>query len=157
FNKAFKYPDRFKVAIGIFPPLNTRWVDCKGRYMANFDPCCWGWRTNFDRRLEVIARFYGVFTIRLGQYLGPLYGHGQPDTLAKVSAENPIEMLETYEVRNGQFDLYIGYGGKDQFNIDAQVESFLYVARERGLCIRVNYDPKGKHDAPTALKMIPDV
>ena len=37
FNKAIKYRDRCKIALAIFPPLNTRWMDCKGRYMANFD------------------------------------------------------------------------------------------------------------------------
>src|SRR5262249_49615199 len=44
---AIKHRDRFAVVLGIFPPLNSRWVDCHGRYMADFDPNCWGWRTDF--------------------------------------------------------------------------------------------------------------
>ena len=56
FNKAIKYPDLFRVAVGVFPPLNTRWEDCHGRYMANFDPCCWGWRTNFNRPCSAVGR-----------------------------------------------------------------------------------------------------
>jgi hypothetical protein len=51
--------------------------------------------------------------------------------------------------------MYVAYGGKDQFNIDAQVESFLYVAGQRGLPISVAYDPKGKHDLKTALEFFP--
>jgi hypothetical protein len=52
--------------------------------------------------------------------------------------------------------MYIGYGGKDQFNIAAQVESFLYRARERGLSVSVCYVPEGKHNLATALKIWPD-
>jgi hypothetical protein len=51
--------------------------------------------------------------------------------------------------------MYVCYGGKDQFNCDAQVESFLYLARQRGLCIGVGYDPRGRHDVPTVLRLIP--
>ena len=60
FHTAIKYPDRFKTAVGFIPPLNTRWEDCHGRYMANFDPNCWGWRTDFSRGREVVGRFYLV-------------------------------------------------------------------------------------------------
>src|SRR5262249_54849450 len=125
FNLAFKHPEMFKVVMGLFPPLNLRWIDCHGHYRANFDPCCWDWRTKL-RPHEVIARFYGI-PIRMGQLTRPVYGKG-PDVIDAISAENPIELLDRLPVKPGQFDLYIAYAGKDQFNIDAQVESFLYVA-----------------------------
>jgi hypothetical protein len=158
FNKVFKFPHCFRVAAGLFPPLNLRWVDCHGRYTANFDPGCWGWRTDFDRRHEVVARFLGgVVTVRLRHIIGPLYPKGDPRTLPEISANNPIEMLDTYDVRPGQFALYIAYSAHDQFNIDAQVESFLFVARRRGLDIPVGYDPKGRHDRATADRLTPDL
>ena len=50
----------------------------------------------------------------------PLYGRKNPDTAALVSRENPIEMLDAYDVRDGQFNMYIAYAGLDQFNRDAQ-------------------------------------
>ena len=59
--------------------------------------------------------------------------------MQKIAAENPIEMLDAYDVRPGQFDMFVGYGGRDEFNIDAQVESFLlrrpaaWPRRRRGL------------------------
>src|SRR5207249_3998301 len=74
FNKAIKYRHCFGVAVGVFPPLNLRWVSCRGRYMDNFDPCCWAWREDFRRGREVVARFYGVITIRLRSVIYPLYG-----------------------------------------------------------------------------------
>lgn len=155
YNKVFKYPDRFKTVVGIFPPLNVRWRDCRGRYLANFDPECWGWRTDFDRPFEVVGRFYGVVRIRLRQVFTPLYGRHNPDALAEVSRENPIEMLDLYDIRPGHAEMYLAYGGRDEFNLDAQIESFLHVARERGLNITVDYDPRGRHNRATALRFIP--
>jgi S-formylglutathione hydrolase FrmB len=155
FNKAIKFQDRFKTVIGIFPPLNTRWISCRGRYMDNFDPNCWGWREDFSHGLEVVGRFYGVVTIRMRQVSFPLYGRNNPDTAMLVSRENPIELLDAYDVRDGQIAMYVAYGGLDQFNLDAQVESFLYHAKERGITVDVAYDPRGKHDLATALRLMP--
>jgi S-formylglutathione hydrolase FrmB len=156
-NKVIKFPECFGVCVGVFPPVNMRWVDCHGRYMANFNPCCWGWRTRFDRPHEVVGRFYGVITIRARQVIGPLYDRDNPRILEEISRDNPIEMLDAYNVQPGQFALYIAYAGKDQFNIDAQVESFLYVARRRGLDVAVAYDPDGHHDRPTAYRLMPGI
>jgi S-formylglutathione hydrolase FrmB len=155
YNLAIKYRDRIKVVVGLLPPLNSRWIDCHGRYMGNFDPNCWGWRTDFSRRHEVIGRFYCVFAIRMKNVIDPLYGRNDPYIVDEVSRENPIEMLETYDLKDGELSMFIGYAGKDQFNIDAQVESFLYVTRSRGLNITVVHDPNGKHDFKTAKKMAP--
>jgi len=156
FNKAFRFPERFQIVVGIYPPLNLRWLDCHGRYMGNFDPNCWGWRENFDRSHEVVGRF-GLFAVRQKRLVDPLYGRHNPETRNYVARENPIEMLDVHDVREGQFSMYIAYGGKDEFNVDAQVESFLYRARERGLSATVAYDPKGRHNSTTALKFLPAI
>ncbi len=158
FNKAFKYRDRFKTVAAIFPPLNLRWLDCRGHYMSKFDPCCWGWRTNFQRKREVVARYCGVFVFRQGRVVFPLYGRGHNDqTLEMVSRENPIEMLDAYDVRPGEFAMYIAYGGKDEFNIDTQIDSFLYCAHKRGLDIAVAFDPKAHHNAAQGRKFFPSM
>jgi S-formylglutathione hydrolase FrmB len=155
YNLAMKYPDLFKVVVGIFPPLNLRWVDCHGRYMANFDPCCWGWRTEVDRGHEVIGRFYaGLITIRLKKVVDPLFGRG-PEAIEAVSRENPIEMIDRLGLQDGVLEMFVGYGGRDEFNLDAQVESFLYRAKQRGLGVSVAYDPQGRHNPSTAKKLFP--
>jgi len=156
FTLAIKHRDRVGVVFGVFPPLNLRWVDCHGNYAGNFDPCCWGWRTDVSRGREVLARFYLVFPVRLRGVAYPLYGRGS-DAIAKISAQNPIELLEAYDVRPGDLQMYVAYAGRDQFNIDAQVESFLYRARQRGLCIGVGYEPRGRHDARTAKLLAPGI
>jgi hypothetical protein len=72
-----------------------------------------------------------------------------------LSNENPTEMLLRGEIEPGDLPMWVGYGGKDEFNLDAQIESFIYVAREKGFDLTVCYDPKGHHDIPTARRMIP--
>lgn len=153
FNKAIKFSDRFAIAVGLFPPLNLRWQDCHGRYRAPFDPCCWGWRTDYVHRHTLLARFYGI-PIRLKTLLNPLYSRGNPETLPALIRNNPIEMLDLYDVRPGQLHMYVAYGGKDQFNIAAQVESFLFVARQRGLVVDIGYEAKGKHNRATANRLL---
>jgi hypothetical protein len=43
-----------------------------------------------------------------------------------MSRDKPIEMLDRYSLRTAT-DMLVS-GGKDEFNIDAQVESFLYLS-----------------------------
>lgn len=155
YNLAIKHRDRFKTVVGVMPPLNMRWVDCHGRYMGNFDPSCWGWRTDAGNH-EVIGRFYGVVVIRLRRVIGPLFGRS-PKEIGFLIRENPAEMLAHYDVRAGELAMYVAYGGKDEFNVDAQVESFLYLARQRGLRVDVGYEPDGRHDFATALCLFPGV
>jgi S-formylglutathione hydrolase FrmB len=53
--------------------------------------------------------------------------------------------------------MYIGYVGKDEFNINTQVDSFLYRARQHGLQIEVCYHPEGHHNSTSAQQFIPSV
>ncbi|MHB1424938.1 MAG: alpha/beta hydrolase, partial [Gemmataceae bacterium] len=156
FHKAIKFPAYFRHAVGIFPPLNLRWQDCRGNYHGPFDPECWGWRTDFDHRRTVVARFFGI-PVRLRSILNPLYSRGNPEALPAIIRNNPIEMLDLYNVMPGQLEMYVVYGGLDQFNIGAQVESFLFVARQRGLEVAVEVDPRGKHSRATALRFLPGI
>jgi S-formylglutathione hydrolase FrmB len=152
---AIKYREEFGSVFAISAPLNIRWEDCHGRYFGNFDPNCWGWRSDV-RNHEVVGRFYGVVKIRLGSLIKPLYGDG-PETLEKLKSENPIEMLDLYGVRPGELAMYVGYGGRDEFNLDAQSESFIYRARERGLSVETGYDRRGRHDLAIAKKFLPQI
>jgi S-formylglutathione hydrolase FrmB len=155
FAQAIKHKDKVKIAVGFMPALNLRWVDCHGKYERPFDPDCWGWRTDL-RPLEVIGRPKGCYKVRFHKLFGPEIGHG-PDAMAKLSRFNPIEVMDEYDLKPGELDLYVAYGGKDEFNIQAQVESFLFRAKERGITVGVTYDPNGRHDAASARRWFPDV
>jgi S-formylglutathione hydrolase FrmB len=157
YNLAIKHNELFKVAIGIYPPLNLRWVDCHCRYRGNFDPCCWGWRTNVGRGRDVIGVFAGgLVKVRSRVMLNPLF-HRSPDTVARLSEENPAEMILRGQLRPGDLDLFVAYGGRDAFNLDAQVESFLYLARAYGIAVAVLYEPNGRHNLATAERVVPAI
>lgn len=149
-----KYPEKFKVAAMLFPPLNMRWLSCRGKYMDKFDPCCWCWRNEVGRGREVVGDF-GYVKVRLRHLIYPLYGRNNPDTVELVSHDNPIEMLDRLDIKPGHGEFYIGYGGKDQFNIDTQINSFLFRAKQRGIEVTTEFLPDGKHDPRTAKRLMP--
>ncbi len=64
--------------------------------------------------------------------------------------------MDQYDLKDGELSLFAGYGGQDEFNIGAQVESFLFRAKERGVTVGVTYDPQGKHDAESGRRLFPD-
>lgn len=157
YNFAMRHKDAFGVAIGIAPPLNLRWMNKKGEYFANFNPKDWGWRTDLKRSHEAIARFYGgLIKLRLTQVIDPIFGRSE-EAMEELIRENPIEMLGRYGIHDGDLEMYVAYGGKDEFNIDAQVESFLYVCKHRGITVGVGYEPNGRHDQRTAEKLVPGI
>ena len=155
YNLGIKYRERFKIVAGFLPPLNTRYLNCKGRYYANFDPNCIGWMDRYQPYASV-GSFYGF--VHIPQYLvvDPLFGRNRACAIHAIAKENPVEMLEAYDVKPGDLNMFIGYGGRDEFNIDAQVESFLYFAKQRGIEPYVVFDPKGRHRSETGIKMMPE-
>ncbi len=157
FRVAIRYREQFGVVFGISGPLNVRWLDCRGRYFGNFDPGCWGWRTDVRRGREVVGRFLGgAVAVRVRQLFYPLFGRG-PESLEDLIVNNPIEMLDLHAVQPGELAMFVAYGERDQFNLDAQNESFIYHARQLGLAVEVACDPRGRHNLVGAEKFLPRI
>jgi S-formylglutathione hydrolase FrmB len=157
YNLGIRHRDAYGAAIGVFPPLNLRWVDDHGNYRAKFDPHHWGWRRELKSPHEPIARFAGgLVTIRIGQLITPLFGDGE-EALVGLSRDNPIELIDRTGLHDGELAMYVAYAGHDEFNIDAQVESFLYLCKFRGISVAVGYEPHGHHDIHTATRMLPNI
>jgi S-formylglutathione hydrolase FrmB len=155
YNTAIKYPWLFGTVIGVMPALNIRWVDQKGCYQTNFDPYNWGWRNRHDDPNEVLAKVSHI-KIRMCDFIYPVFGTDF-NAIMLASQENPIELIDHYRLRNGDLDMFVGYAGRDEFNLDAQAESFIYLARSRGIAVGVHKVPGGTHSEMTAQGMIPNV
>jgi S-formylglutathione hydrolase FrmB len=155
FGIGFRHPERFGTLIGLMPALNLRWMDTSGNYMADFDPNNWGWRQRSDDPMEVIGK-YGPLKIHVKDVLTPVFGRGTA-SVQLASENNPIEMIDRFHIQPGQFDMFVTIAGKDNFNLDAQAESFVYLARHRGLQVDTYYEPKGTHNVATAQRMIPAI
>lgn len=161
FSLGFRCKGAFGHLVGVMPPLDLRYADCHGRYLAPFDPACRGERTEFPRR-EVIGKFlHGVLKVRSKRLLDPLVGNNglfhrdELDRSEAIREINPKDLLTSRDIRPGEFEMFIGYGTRDEFNIDAQVESFLEAARSRGLRPDVVVVPNGRHNHDTALAIFP--
>jgi hypothetical protein len=103
---------------------------------------------------KVVARYYGFVVVRQRRLIGPIAGHGLT-AVRFIARENPIEMLDPFAVRPDEFDFFIGYGTKDEFNIDAQVEHFLDEAAARGIYPTVVRHEGGHHTVKDGLKLFP--
>lgn len=154
FALAIKHKERFKTAIGIMPLLNHRYVDCRGRYRSAFDPNCAALRESVGH-LEIIGR-RRLFMLRFRDLYEPMFGRG-PEQVAGMSRLSPLELMLEHDLRPGELELYVGYGTRDEFNVAAQVESFLHAARRRGIDVTVDRVPNGLHDLSTGLKLFPRV
>lgn len=155
FNMAIKRRDRFHIVLGMLPALNVRWVDSQGNYRGKFSPGNWGWRETPADPNEIIGSLLGgLISFRVKDFIFPAFGTGW-EGLERASAENPIELVDRLHLKNGDLDMFVGYAGRDEFNLDAQAESFLYLCELRGIKVSVYYDPKGTHSAATATKMAP--
>ncbi|MCS7014662.1 MAG: esterase family protein [Gemmatales bacterium] len=158
FNLALKHPDRFKTVAGIMPALNLRWLGACGGYFDDFDPQHWGWREVMAAPLEPVGRFgpCGIVKLRACDVIYPAFGSG-PQALERIRRENPIELLLQSQLHGHDLSMYIAYAGRDEFNLDAQAESFIYVARQRQLDLTVDYHPRGRHNQSTAFRMLPNL
>lgn len=152
FALAIKHRDRVKVAIGFMPLLNLRYADGHGRYRTDFDPHNFSMRDRMHG-LEALGR-PRLFMVRFSHLYGPMFGRG-PEAVAGMSRINPLELMESCNLRKGELDLYVAYGGRDEFNVKAQVDSFLYFAHLRGIDVTVDYDPCGRHDLASAMRQFP--
>lgn len=152
FALGIKHRDRFKIAIAFMPLLNLRYVDSHGHYQGKYEPDSWSYRSQM-KNLEPLGR-RKFFVLRFGTLYRPLFGLGN-QALGGLSAINPVELMEAYDLKDEEMDLYISYGGKDEFHVANQVESFLEVAKKRGIKITVDYDPHGKHDLKSGNRAVP--
>jgi len=153
FNIAIKRHEQFGVALGVLPALNVRWMGCDGCYFSDFTPENWCWRTRLDRPNEIIGRF-GFIQVSVRQFIYPAFGAGAT-ALALAALENPIELLERYPLKDGDLDMWVGYAEEDEFNLDAQAESFIYQAQSQGLSVTSLCIKRGRHSEATATAMLP--
>jgi len=157
FRIALKYPERFRDVLGIFPPLNIRYEDRTGRYFSEYIPGNWQLREDFTRGLEPIGKFLGgLVTFRLKHMLDPLYDRRDPSLPARLASENPTELVAQHDNETYPLSMYIGNAGRDEFNIDSQINSFLEAASGKDLDIRVDYIPNGRHNVRTAYRLAPN-
>ncbi len=144
YNMVLKYPDRFRIVAAVSPPLNLRYVDCTGNYFGDFDPNCWHMRDHFTG-LDVVGRYWhGLVKVRAWWVIYPVWGRGRA-AVRRIIQENPLDILVRRRPDLRHNRLFVAYGRCDEMNLDAQIESFLYVASRMGVKVEAVAYPDGTH------------
>lgn len=157
YNLAFKHPDKFRLLVGAYPNLHLRYVGQGNRWRADFDPRTMDWLDGIP-----IYRVLGLYPrplripVPAPVVFWPAWGRGD-EAMRRMSEENPYELLDRLDIRPGQFDMFVAYGRRDEYNVDAQVEAFLHKAAERDISAWVRYNPEGHHRTDYVNECMPDV
>jgi S-formylglutathione hydrolase FrmB len=155
FSLGMKHSDKFKIVGGISPAVNLRYSGACDDYLADFVPDVPILRDGY-RSMELVGTYYGgLMKVRAWMVVQPVFGRGRA-AADRVAGDNPLELLDRLHIQPGQQDYYIGYGKADEINIDAQVESFLHAATQRGIQVESKSYPCGDHSIPFMLSALPD-
>jgi S-formylglutathione hydrolase FrmB len=145
---AMRYPQLFGAVANIGGPLNMRYTTCNDNIRENFDPSTFRWKMTYDPD-EIVGTFYfGLKRVPANKYIAPVFGDDPAFVPGRIAAVNPADLLFTADPQPGRPAIYVNYAGKDNWNIDAQDESFLWLASGRGLPIDGHRDPHGRHNLP---------
>jgi hypothetical protein len=149
FNLAFKYKEKVGVIVGIMPLLDLLYADCHGNHFGAFDPCCLGMMEHYRRLAS--AGHVKFIRIRNGKVMRPLFGPPS-EVERRLLIENPVQMLELYDVKPGEYQMFITWTEEDNFSGNNEAKSFLYHAGQRGITADVAIEEHGQHNSTTGMK-----
>jgi S-formylglutathione hydrolase FrmB len=142
---ALKHREYFAAVATLGGPLNLRYDTADHDRRENFDPATYRWKDQYDPN-EVAGVFYGgLKKSRAGKYLGPVYGDNAPEVIPQIIRDNPADLLISTDLKPGELALYVNYPAKDNWNIDAQDQSFAWLASQKGVDVTLVGVPKAKH------------
>ncbi len=140
---AIGHHDYFGAVATLAGALNLRYFNAEGYYFDDFDPSTYRWNERYDPDAVIGSYYHGLMRIRAKRFMAPVFGDG--DILPEVAQTNPADRLFRSDLQPGQLAIYANYGGRDNFNFDAQVESFAWLASTRGIAVTLDRDPQGTH------------
>ncbi len=142
---AIRHRDYFGSVATLAAASNLLYNNCHNDPLEDFDPSTYRWQTTYEPK-AVIGRFYGgLMKVRARYHIAPVFGENPPQVISQIRAVNPASLLESTNLQPGELDMYINYAGKDGYNIDAQTESFLWLAAQRGIAITTQLDANAGH------------
>jgi S-formylglutathione hydrolase FrmB len=141
---AIGHRDFFGAVATLAGSLNLRYSTASGYYFENFDPILYRWKTHYDPNEVIGSSFFGLLPVRARRFISPVFGEGDA-AATRISDTNPADKLFSTDLQPGQLAIYVNYPGRDNFNFDAQGESFQWLAARRGINVTMVRDPKATH------------
>jgi pimeloyl-ACP methyl ester carboxylesterase len=141
---AIKHRHFFSTVVTLGGPLNLRYFNSDQVYFEDFNPETYRWKTYYNPR-EVIGVFYaGLLRVRARRFMVPVFGDGDV-VVERIKATNPADLIFSTDLKPAELAIYANYPGRDSFNFDAQVESFQWLAAQKGIELAVVRDSKRTH------------
>ena len=137
-----KHRDYFSATAALSAPVNMRYNTVSGRYFKNFDPCTYCWREEYKPN-QIVGR-YLMIPLRAKNLLEPVFGPREI-VMNRILTENPADLLATTNLQPGELKIHLHAAGWDNFNFDAQSESFVWLAKCRNVNVEYHKDNKAKH------------
>jgi S-formylglutathione hydrolase FrmB len=145
---AMRYPQLFGAVANIGGPLNLRYTTASGNSRENFNPATFRWKTTYDPEETAGVFYLGLKRVPAKKYIGPVFGDDPAAVPGRIIAVNPADLLFTADPQPGQPAIYVNFAGKDNWNIDAEDESFLWLAGQRGLPVDSFRAANARHNLP---------
>jgi S-formylglutathione hydrolase FrmB len=141
---ALKHRDLFGAVATLAGPLNMRYDNIDHDIREDFNPSTYRWKESYDPD-EVVAVFYcGLRKSRAKKYIGPVYGKGS-EVFDQIVRDNPADLLFSTDLKPGELALYVNYPAEDNWNFDAQDQSFAWLANQKGVEVTLVSAPRAKH------------
>lgn len=138
--------DEFALVSVIAAPVHMLYFNSKGRYGAEFRPATYRERQEYDSN-EIVGKFFGVVRIPARRLVEHAFGPAE-QVLENVRALNPANLLVDTDLQPGELEIYVNYPSHDNFNFDAQAESFGWLAAQRGVYVHLDEDRAAQHLLP---------
>jgi S-formylglutathione hydrolase FrmB len=143
---AIRYRDRIGAVATLGSPLNMRYATAHHDYFEDFDPATFRWNTQYDPDAVIAVFYHGLDRVRARRYIGPVFGDSD-NIPSQIMNTNPADVLLSTNLRSGELAIFVHYAGGDEYNFDAQGESFAWLAAQRGIEITLVKDPDAQHNA----------
>jgi S-formylglutathione hydrolase FrmB len=141
---ALKHRDLFGAVATLAGPLNMRYDNIDHDIREDFDPSTYRWKETYDPD-EVVGVFYlGLKKSRAKKYIGPVYGEGS-EVHDQLVRDNPADLLFSTDLKPGELALYVNYPAQDNWNFDAQDQSFAWLAKQKGVDVTLVGVPGARH------------
>jgi len=141
---AIEHRDFFGAVATLASPLNLRYSNANGEYFENFNPMSYRWKTRYDPNEVIGISYFGLLRLRARRFMSPVFGEGAA-AAERITRTNPADKLFSTNLQPGQLAIYVNYPGRDNFNFDAQDESFQWLAASKGIDVTVVCDPGANH------------
>lgn len=142
---AIRYRSYFGAVAALAAPANARYDNIGHQHRRDFDPSDYRWRTDYDPD-EIVGTFtFGLRRVPARRYIEPIFGNG-PDVMSRIAAVNPGDLMFTTGLQGHELAIYLNYPGRDNWNFDAQAESFSWLAAQRGIPITLERAAGARHN-----------